>query len=248
MPGAIAEFVEFSPKNLKGYTIIEGFPGMGLVGTIAAKYMVEKVKFRLYGYIDSDIFMPIIRVHKGLLVRPARIYVHEEKKLVVLISEQAIPKLYTNRLAKEVVKWIQNKGITELISLSGIHAYSEAPGQPIIYGIAANEESVDMLKKFNLELIQDGITTGITAMILMELKRTNIKGISILGNVKIAADYQAAAEVLKKLNELLSLKIDVKPLLNEAKEVERELLKQLQTTKQTKDSAEKFEPKAPMYT
>ena len=38
-------FVEKVPINFSGYTLIEGFPGMGLVGTIGAKYLAEKMKF-----------------------------------------------------------------------------------------------------------------------------------------------------------------------------------------------------------
>ena len=42
-------------KDLKNYTLIEGFPGIGLVGTIAAKYLIEKLEFQKYGSIESDI-------------------------------------------------------------------------------------------------------------------------------------------------------------------------------------------------
>ena len=33
---------------IKGYTLVEGFPGMGLVGTIAANYLVEKLNFESF--------------------------------------------------------------------------------------------------------------------------------------------------------------------------------------------------------
>ena len=137
--------------------------------------------------------------------------------------------------------WIQKKGITSLISLSGIHAFDKDPEQPIIYGIAANEQSKSLLKKHDLKVIEDGITTGVTALILLNLKKTNINAISILGNVRIAADYQAAAEVLKKLSDITKLDIDVKPLMIEAKQVEREIVENLKKFKTTKDSTEKFE-------
>ena len=43
------EFVELQKTSLDGYTLIEGFPGMGLVGTIAAKYIVEKLNYEYIG-------------------------------------------------------------------------------------------------------------------------------------------------------------------------------------------------------
>src|SRR3989338_1462970 len=143
-------FVEYKEKNLKDYTLIEGLPGMGLVGTIAAKYIIEKLKFDEYGYIESGLFLPVVRIHQGIPVRPARIYISDSRKLVVLISEQIIPKNHTYALAKSVSDWIQKKGITRLVSLSGIHAYDNDPEQPILYGIAANEKSKETLKKHGL--------------------------------------------------------------------------------------------------
>ncbi len=71
---------------------------------------------------------------------------------------------------------------------------------------------------------------------------------SIMGDVKIAADYEAAAELIKKLNEMFGFELDVEPLLKEAKETEREILKQLQKLQKTKDlTTERFEAKPPMY-
>tara|TARA_Y100000310_G_scaffold339920_1_gene434120 strand:- start:4295 stop:5038 length:744 start_codon:yes stop_codon:yes gene_type:complete len=245
---AEVEFVEFEKTPMKDYTLIEGFPGMGLVGTIAAKYLVDKLDFDYVGYIDSNIFMPIIRIHNGLPVRPARIYVNKKRKLSVLIAEQVVAKQYTDMVAKKTVDWIKGKGITEIISLSGVHAQGDSPKRELIYGIAANEKSKPLLKKYGLTEIGEGITTGITALILLELKRSKNKAISILGNVQMTADYKAAAEVLKKLNEIIGLKLDIEPLMKEAKETEKQLIQQLQKLKETKDSSEKFETRTPIIT
>ena len=97
------KIVESEPLSLEGFTLIEGFPGMGLVGTIAAKYLVEKMPFKEVGFLHSDSFMPIIRIHNGIPVQPSRIYVNEEAKLVVLISEQVIQKQHTQIVAEAIV-------------------------------------------------------------------------------------------------------------------------------------------------
>jgi uncharacterized protein len=240
-------FVEFNPVNLNGYTLIEGFPGLGLVGTISAKYIIERLDFEEAGHIKSDIFMPIIRVHNGLPVYPARFYINKKNKIAVLISEQIIPRIYTGAMAEAVVSWIKQKGISRLISLEGIKTHDQN-GATKIYGIAANEKSKSSLEKHGLKIITDGITTGITSLILLELRRTNFDAISVLGNVKNIADYDASAEMIKKLNEILALNIDVKPLLKEAKETEKNLIKNLQKMKQTGKAVDKFEGRTPMYT
>ncbi len=242
------EFVETEAWNLNGYTLIEGFPGMGLVGTISAKYLVEKLDFKQIGYVDSDAFMPIIRIHDGMPVHPTRIYAHAQYKLVVLISEQIIPQEHTQHVANSVVDWIKKKGISRVISLAGINSASAGDAVQI-YGIAANESGKKFLKSHNVELIKEGVTTGVTAIILLQLKDSeDIEASSILGSVRIGADYKASAEILKKLNEILGLDINVQPLLKEAKEMEKTLVAQLQKLKETQESVSEMQDRTPMYT
>jgi len=241
------EFIEKNPINFSGYTLIEGFPGMGLVGTIGAKYLAEKMKFEEIGFIDANIFIPIIRIHDGIPVNPSRIYVHREKKIAIIISEQIIPKYYTEKMAKSIVEWIEENNFSRLISLEGINAGET--GQEKIYGIASNPKSLELLKKYKVQSIKEGITTGITSLILLELKKDeNFEAISLLGNVNLQADYKASASILKKLSEMLELSIDTAPLINEAKKTEKELLKHFQDIKKTGDKMEKFEDQTPMTT
>ncbi|MEM4261652.1 MAG: PAC2 family protein [Candidatus Diapherotrites archaeon] len=241
------EFVEFKKNDLKGFTLIEGYPGMGLVGTLAAKFLVEKKKFEYIGYIDSNTFAPVVRIHNAMPVRPARIYSNKEKKIAVVLSEQVFSREVMHVLAKKTVDWIHSKGIKQLISLSGVNTHS-VEHKEIIYGIAANETSKSILKKYGLKEIEDGITTGITALILLELRQSKTQAISILANVNYGADYKAAAEILKKLDEIFGLSLNVQPLIEEAKEAERQFLEQLERLQKTKDSAEKFETKTPLIT
>ncbi|MFH0714553.1 MAG: PAC2 family protein [Candidatus Diapherotrites archaeon] len=242
------EFVETEDWNLKGYTLIEGFPGMGLVGTISAKYLVEKMNFKQIGFVDSDNFMPIIRIHDGMPVHPSRIYASAQYKLVVLISEQIISQQHTQHVANSVVDWIRKKGISRVISLAGINSPSAGEGVQI-FGIAANESGKKFLQAHNIELIKEGVTTGVTALILLQLKDLeDVEAISILGSVKIGADYKASAELLKKLDEILGLDINVAPLLKEAKEMEKALMSQLQKMKESQENVAQMEDHTPMYT
>lgn len=239
-------FVEYKKKDLSRYTLIEGFPGMGLVGTIAAKYLIDRLGLQEYGYIDSNVFVPIIRIHKGIPVNPSRIYIDEKHKLLVLLAEQVIPRVYVSSMAKAVVEWIKEKKIRTVISLSGIQAEIEGAKKDTVYGIASNKEDIKHLKKHNLEVIEDGITTGMTALTMLELGNEKIEAFSIMGNVKVAADYEAAVAIIKKLNLMLNLNIKVEPLLKEAKETEAELIKHLEKLQKTTDGTQKFEEKAPM--
>tara|TARA_Y100000310_G_scaffold345149_1_gene462195 strand:- start:2052 stop:2810 length:759 start_codon:yes stop_codon:yes gene_type:complete len=245
----MVSFVDKHCPNLSGYTLIEGFPGMGLVGTIGAKYLTEKLDFKEVGCIEARVFVPIIRIHDGLPVHPSRIYINQKKKLVLLISEQIIPQLFVEKFAKEVVSWIKRKKIKRVISLSGIRAVPSKEGKEVIYGIASDNASKKTLKDFKVQLINEGITSGVTALIMLGLKDNKIEAFSLMGNVQIAADYNAASAILVKLSEILNLGLDVAPLKKEAKETEKALLEHLKQMKKTQEETTKIESdRTPMYT
>lgn len=233
-------FVETEHRNWSGYTLIEGFPGTGLVGTIACKYLVENVEFREVGHLHSELFMPIIRIKSGLPVFPSRIFVNDKLKLVVLVSEQVIPRNFIPRVAQTVVEWILQNNIARVISLAGIQTGNKNDMK--VYGIAANPQSKEIFKNLDVSLIEDGITTGITAIMLLHLKDCDVQGVSLLGNVTYGADYKAAAELIKRLNKLLKLNLKVDPLYEQAKKTEQEIVSQLKKMQETQENEDRMEP------
>lgn len=246
MRDPMIRFVQLESSNWKGYTLIEGFPGMGLAGTIAGKYLVENLKFREVGHLHSDLFMPIIRIHDGVPVFPSRIYVNDSLKLIVLISEQVIPRPYVPRVSQVVTQWILQNEISRVISLAGIQTGQKNDMK--VYAIAANEKSKASFKDLDVEMINEGITTGITALILLHLKNSDVVGFSLLGSVSIGADYKAAAELIKRLNKLLKLNLKVEPLYEQAKKTEKEIIEQLKQVQATQQSEEKMdEHHGPQY-
>ncbi|RLG70951.1 MAG: hypothetical protein DRO04_00855 [Candidatus Iainarchaeum archaeon] len=239
------EIRELEKRDLSKYTLIEGFPGIGLTGTIAAKFLIEKLNFRRFGYIYSNIFIPIIRVRESKPLHPSRIFINDKYKLVVILSEQIIPNRYMDDFARAIAEWVQKKKIKRVISLSGIRTEEE---EYAVYGIAANDKSKKLFPKYGIKEVEEGVTSGITALILLELKYTNIEAISLLATVKMTTDYKAAAEIIKKLNQMFEFNIDVKPLEEEAKKVEAEITQYLKRLKALQKHTQELEEQgAPRY-
>jgi len=237
----LIKIVEEKPMDLTGYTLVEGFPGLGLVGTIAANYLVEKLKFDIYGHIESDFFLPIVRIHNGKPRQPSTIYVNQEHKIVVVYSEQIIPKTYTQELAKAIVDWAEKRGINRIISLEGVYTQDKSNAEDI-YGIACNDKAKEELQKYGVKLVEEGVTSGVSSMILLELlKKETITGYCLLGKVSVIEDYRSAAMCLEKLASILNLNIDTQPLLKEAKRVESLLTRQMQELKEVHNNVRKFE-------
>ncbi len=242
------EIKEKHYMSLEGYTLVEGFPGMGLVGTIAISYLIDKLGFEEYGHVDCEFFQPIVRIKEGFPKHPAQIYINKELKIVALASEQIIPRMFAKKLAKAVVEWVRRRKIGRIISIEGIHTHGN---DEKVYGIACSKKAREELEKFDVTVVNEGITSGVTSMILLELLNDPyIVAYSLLGNVTALEDYRAAAFCLNKLAEILGLKIDTRPLLEEAKNFEEKLKKQLAQLKQVHENVKQFEESAHplMYT
>jgi len=59
------------PKNP---IVIEGFPSMGFVSTIATRYMMDELRMEQIGCIKSDRVQSIAVVHDSTPMHPIRIY------------------------------------------------------------------------------------------------------------------------------------------------------------------------------
>jgi len=238
-------FVETKNTSLKGYTLIEGFPDLGLAGTIGARYIVDKLKFEQIGFVDSDLFMPITRIANGVPLHPVRIYASKKDKVVIIISEQIIDNKMATSMARELVEWVKKKGISRVISTSGV----KMPQGKDVYAFASDEKSKKVIKENKIEIITEGVTSGVTALLMLYLKDNKIEAFCILGNARNNADYSAAAEVVKTIATITKIKIDTQPLIDEAKKLEVAISSQLkniedQQAKETRvDSSQ-----TPMFT
>jgi predicted ATP-grasp superfamily ATP-dependent carboligase len=70
-----------------------------------------------------------------------------------------------------------------------------------------------------------------------------------MGNAKNNTDYHAAAQIVKAFCKLIDVSVDIKPLLSEAKKIEKAVNEHLKTMELQKDQNEISSMKkgTPMY-
>ena len=68
----------------KSPIIVEGFPGFGLVGTIATEYLIKHLDAKPIGYIRIPEIPPVIAVHQGTAIEPLGIFYSKKHNLVIL--------------------------------------------------------------------------------------------------------------------------------------------------------------------
>ena len=135
-------------KKIK-YCIV-GFPDVGLVGAIAASYMVRALNMAEAGYLESESFPPIIVVHEGSPKPAFRIFSKDD--LAVVTSEVPLPPEVLSSTARSIVNWAKAKDVELLISISGVAVQNRLEiDEPLVYGVGSVKSTLDILNKSGVE-------------------------------------------------------------------------------------------------
>ena len=210
------------PFRLRDPILVEGFPGLGLVGTISASYLVEKLKMDFVGYITSDLFPPLAAIHDYKPHYPARIYISKKHNLIVILSEFIVPVGACYELAQKIHEFAKENKVKQIVSLGGIHLRSE---EQKVYAIASDNKLLETLQKANqVSLIKEGATTGVTGVLLAQGAVEGFPVVSFLSQAhEDHMDPKASAMVLEVLKIHLKLDFETKTLEAEAGEMESKM-------------------------
>ncbi|MDP2841361.1 MAG: proteasome assembly chaperone family protein [Candidatus Methanoperedens sp.] len=225
-------FVKIISKPLKSKNplVIEGFPGIGLVGNIACQHIIEEMGMKYVGSIDSKYFPPLAVLFNGIVYMPVRIYEAPKKDIVVVISDIPIHPTASYDLSKVLVDWMVSIQAKNIVSIAGI---ATTTGMRRVFGGATNNEMLEKIKD-KTEIFQVGTISGISGSIMTECFIRNIPAISLLGETPGPnPDPRAAVEVLTVLNNIFGLSINTEKLMTQAEQIELELSKLAEQVKTT---------------
>ncbi len=231
--------------SIKGYKLVEGFPGIGLVGPMAISYMIDKLKMEYCGYVDSDKFPPMISIHEGKAMPPVRLYSSDKIKVVIVFAEFAIPISMVYELTQKLYEFIKDNELTEIISINGMPTSSaslEETGisNDKVYSIASSKKLAQDAAKAGMIPIAEGVATGVSALLLLNAVSSQIDDINILVPVnQNIIDPKYAELAIQAINKILNLKIDITELDKESKEVEAKIKDLIKKSKETHDTFKK---------
>ncbi|MFW6000109.1 MAG: proteasome assembly chaperone family protein [Halorubrum sp.] len=147
-------------------TLIEGFPGVGLVGKIATDHLIDVHEMTHHANVHCDGLPPVAVYHESetAATTPVRLYADPENDLVALRSDVPVNPSAATEVAACLGSWFDE---TELfpVFLSGLgREKDEAP--PDLYGIATGEggEALDRAEVSTPS--ESGVVSGPTGAML----------------------------------------------------------------------------------
>jgi uncharacterized protein len=118
---------ELKRVDLKGATVIDGFPSVGLVSSIAANYLINVLRMEQIGLMDSLYFPTVSLVREGIPQNPVRIYASERigdenssDRVVAFISEFQPPPNLVKPIAHAMLDWAEDQRCEFLLSPEGV--------------------------------------------------------------------------------------------------------------------------------
>jgi uncharacterized protein len=231
---------EVSSKNP---VILEGFPGIGLVGNIVATQVASELKMKQIGTIESRLFPPITVLFDGLTYAPVRIYEDPQNNFIVVLSDILIHPMIAYDIGKAVIGWAQSLNAKLNIPIAGIATMRE---QRTVYAAATSAEQLSLVKD-KTETLVTGSISGIAGSIMNESHANKLPALCLLGETQgPTPDPRAAARVIDVVSNVLSLNISTQKLVEEADQIETELHK-LAEQVQGAEQAETKGPTQVMY-
>lgn len=215
-------------------TLIVGFPGVGLIGSIAANFIVDALKMELVGQLQSDKLPPAAVVQEGIPLAPVRVYQHEN--LMVLLSDFAIPIQLSSIMAQTILDWEDgHSGFKSIITLEGLMAQpTEEKVDAKVFGVGSTDSARKKLADSKLDIFDHGWITGVSGLLLSEGNRLKQEVICLLADANaMYPDARSAAKLVETIDLLLpEIKLDLKPLIDEAEKIEENIKSQMEKAKE----------------
>ena len=206
-------------KKPKNVTIVEGFPGFGLIGTIATEFLMEHLETEKIGIVEMEEIPAMIAIHDNKVIEPISFH-YNKKNNIVLVHAINVGKDLGWKLADMIDQLAKELSAKEIISLEGVGS-PNAEGGRIFYYATKNGSASKKLDGVANPL-NEGIIVGVTGALLARSISTPLIALfaEARGNLP---DSKAAAHIIEALDAYTGLDVDSKPLLKQAQLFEKKL-------------------------
>jgi len=218
---------ELSKPKLKKAVLIEGLPGMGYVGKLAAEHIVEELRAKKFAEMTSPYFPNQVMIDRDGLLRMPRneFYLarHDGKSLVIWTGDvQPVLPEGHYEIVERVLGLVKKLDIKQLFTLGGYATGKYSNAQPKV--VAMGDPA--LLRKASSHGAKaeskGGPIIGAAGLLLGLGNLSGISGICLLGETHgMLVDNRAAQAVLQVLAGILDIKINMDNLERRARETEQ---------------------------
>lgn len=202
-------------------TVIEGLPGIGLVGKIVADHLIETLEMTYYASVNCDGLPPVAVYHgeESMLKPPVRLYADTEHDVIVLNSDVPISSQSSESFARCITGWITENDAMPLF-LSGLpREIDERP--PELFGIATGDGTEYLDREGIVPPRESGLVSGPTGALLHEAATMNLTSVGLIVEANPQFPDPEASQILLEhgIAPIADIEIDTDSLIERAEEI-----------------------------
>lgn len=213
--------------------LVEGLPGIGNVGKVAAEYLVEKLNAKKFAELYSDAFPYHVFVNEDDTIDLPKMefYYTTNPDLILITGDvQAMTPEGHYEMTAEIVKYVQSFDVSRYITLGGF-GVKELPKDPSVLGAVTRLELKKDYEPYGLKFESGervGIIIGASGLLLGFAKLEGKDGLCLMGETlsrPMFTDAKAAKAVLQILAKILGVDLDMKDIEAQSAELDNAVTK-----------------------
>ena len=216
--------------HLEDPTFVQGLPGIGNVGKLAAEHLKDELKAKKFAEIYSKFFPPqVLVLDDGLirLVQNELYYVKRDggKDIVVLVGDyQGLTPDGQYELADFVLRELAKLGVRRVFTLGG-YGVGRMVTKPRVLGAATDPALVKEMEGHGVVFSRGEPGAGIvgaSGLLLGLGKLYDMKAVCLMGETSgYFVDPKSAQAVLEVLTKVLGVTVNFAELETRAKQIDQ---------------------------
>ena len=201
-------FCELFQPDLKKPVFIEGLLGLGNVGMIAARHLIESTNAKVFAELYAPYFPDYVTVNKDGTCRPPRYQFYAaktEKNHYIILTGELQPSMEDTRahydICDEILNFVEKHGCKFIVTIGGISTPNPTNE---VYIAATSEKLAKKHHRKGTKIYSEGRIIGATGLLLGLAKIRGWKGISLLGaTTGFGTERGVALSIFKILTNIL---------------------------------------------
>jgi uncharacterized protein len=238
----MAHVAEHRTIDLDSPVLVEGLPGVGLVGKLAADHLVEQLDMEYVASCHCEGLPKAAVYHENErdVLPPVRFYADEDRDLLAMQSDVPVSPSAAKDFATCVTGWLAENDVTPLY-LSGLP--EEKNGVPALYGVSTGDAG--LLDDHDIPTpSENGLISGPTGALLAEAGEQGLDALGLV--VQANADFPdpEAARVLlvEAVGPVAAVDIDTDTLVEQADRIAKAREQLAQQMQQAEEESTRAEP------
>ncbi|MFP4169674.1 MAG: proteasome assembly chaperone family protein [Methanomassiliicoccales archaeon] len=221
----------FEEPDLKEPIMIEGLPGVGNVGKLAAEHLLDQIEAKKFADIYSKHFPPQVVVDEEGIIKLVNNELFYSKgegdrpDIILLIGDyQGLTPEGQYELSDEILSIAKRFGVSRIFTLGG-YGIGKMVEEPRVLGAATTSDLVEEMKErgviFSSGEPGSGIV-GASGLLLGLGKIYDIEAVCLMGETSgYFVDPKGAESVLRVLAEILKVEVDFGDLEDKAEQIDQ---------------------------